>query len=138
MPKWSVKWPKKSNIPFDPVQPEYTLRVEVSKSLAPKSNLKPSHHLSPPVTLHDLGPVAPQLPSSFSLSFQHPSNQHVARKCPWPSIKKREQKGKALVINEEIVHTADVNGNGDTKIAQKRPLKRQKSESTNAELPSNG
>ena len=78
--------------------------------------------------------------SSFSLSFQRPSHQHVARKCPQPfyPIKKREQKGKAVVINEEIVHTADANGNGDAKIAQKRPLKRQKSESTNAKPPSNG
>ena len=46
-------------------------------------------------------------------------------------IKERDQKGKAVVINEDTVHAADVNGNGDAKMAQKRREKRRKSESAN-------
>ena len=45
-----------------------------------------------------------------------------------------EQKGKAVVINEEIVHAADGSENGDAKVASERPLKRRKSESANAKL----
>lgn len=37
---------------------------------------------------------------------------------------KREQEGKAVVINEDILHAADVNGNGDAKVAQRRPVTR--------------
>ena len=44
-------------------------------------------------------------------------------------IKEGEQKGKAVVINEDTVHTADGSGNGNAKVAQNRPVKRRKSES---------
>ena len=47
-------------------------------------------------------------------------------------IKKCEQRGKAVII-EDIMHTADGGGNGDTKVAQKKP-KKQKSEPANAKL----
>ena len=30
------------------------------------------------------------------------------------------------VINEDDVHAADVNGNGDVKVAQERPVQRQR------------
>ena len=39
---------------------------------------------------------------------------------------------EAVVINEDAVHAADGNGNGDAKVAQKRQLKRRKIESANA------
>ena len=42
-------------------------------------------------------------------------------------IEKREQKGKAIVINDDTVHSADVNGNGDARVAYMGPVKRQKS-----------
>ena len=123
--------------PIDPVQQDSILCVNPPESLAPKQNLEPSHRPSPPVTLHDLGPVASQLPPSLSLSFQHPSHRHAAKKCPRPfcvsmPMKKREQKGKAIVINEGIVHAADGDGNGNAKVAQKRPVQRRKSECANA------
>ena len=38
---------------------------------------------------------------------------------------------EAVVINEDTVHAAEGNGNGDVKAAQKRPVKRRKSESAN-------
>lgn len=34
-------------------------------------------------------------------------------------IKKREQKEKAVIINEDTAHAADRNGNGDAKVAQR-------------------
>ena len=59
----------------------------------------------PPITLHKLGPVAPQLPSSLFLPFRHLSHQHAAKKCPQPScvsisIKERDKKRKAASINQ--------------------------------------
>ena len=47
----------------------------------PKQNLGPSYPLYPPVTLHDLGPAASQLPSSLSLSFRLPTH-HMTQKLP--------------------------------------------------------
>ena len=47
-------------------------------------------------------------------------------------IKKREQKGNVVAIDEGIVHAADGNGNSDAKVAQKRPVKKRKSECANA------
>ena len=122
---------------LDDTQPESTLHVNPFASLAPEQNLEPSHPLSPPVIFHDLGPVAPQRPYSLSSSFQHPSPQHAAKKCPCPfhvsmPTKKRERKRKAVVVNEDTVHVADEHGNGDEETAQKRPVKRRKSESANA------
>ena len=49
-------------------------------------------------------------------------------------IKEREQKGKAVLIDEDTAYGADRNGNGDAKVAQKRPVKRRKSESANVVL----
>ena len=46
--------------------------------------------------------------------------------------KKRERKRKTVVINEDIVHAADENGNGDAKTAQRRSAKRQQKYPTNA------
>ena len=46
-------------------------------------------------------------------------------------IKESGQKRKAVVTNEDTVHAADGNGNGDAKAAQKGPAKRRKSESAN-------
>jgi hypothetical protein len=37
--------------------------------------------------------------------------------------KKRERKRKTVVINEDIVHTADENGNGDAKTTQREVSK---------------
>ena len=123
-PKWSVKWLK---IPLDPVQPESTLRVNTFKTLSPRFGT--FLRLFRPVTLHDLGPVAPQLPASLSLSPQLSSHQQAAKKYPRPfcvymPIKECEQEGKADVINENGVRGTDGNGNGDAKVAQKRPVKR--------------
>ena len=58
-------------IPLDPVQPESALHANHSTSLPPNQNWDTSHLLSPPVTLHDLGPVASHLPSLC------PSNSHL-------------------------------------------------------------
>ena len=118
----AVKWPKEFKIPLDPVQPESTLRINPSTSFPPTYSWDLSHSLSPPVTLHDLGPVASQLPSSLSPSFQLPTHQHAATKCPrsfWMSMpfKEREQKGEAVVIDEDTVHAADRHGNEDAKAA---------------------
>ena len=46
--------------------------------------------------------------------------------------KKRKRNRKAVVTSEDTVHAADGHGNGDAKAAQKRPVKRRKSESANA------
>ena len=113
----------KFKIPLDPFQPESTFRVNLSKSLSPPV-LEPSHRLFPPITLHNLGPVASQLPASLSLSFQLPSHQQAAKESPRPfcvsmTIKEREQKG-----NEDGARVADRNGNGEAKVAQKRSVKR--------------
>ena len=48
--------------------------------------------------------------------------------------RKGEQKGKAVLINEDTVHSADGNGTGDAKVARKRLVRRPKSESANAVL----
>ncbi len=116
-------------IPLDDIQPESTLHRNHSESLAPEQNLEPPHPLSPPVIFHDPGPVASQRLSSLSPSFQRPSHQHAAKKCPCPfrvtmATRKRERKRKAVVINEDTVHAADESGNGGGKTAQKRPVKR--------------
>ena len=52
--------------------------------------------------------------------------------CVSMSIKNREQKREAVVINEVTVNAADGNENGGAKVTQKRPLNRRKSESANA------
>ena len=44
--------------PLDPVQPESSLCVKVSQSLAPKQKSETLPPSFPVVTLHDLGPVA--------------------------------------------------------------------------------
>ena len=128
---------RKPGIPLDAVQPESTLRVNPSESLTPEQKSEPSHPLSPPVIFQDLDPAASQRLSSLSPSFQHPSRQYTAEKCPCPfhvsmPTKKRERKRKAVVINEDTVYASDENGDGDAKTAQKRPVKRRKSESANA------
>ena len=38
-------------------------------------------------------------------------------------IKEGGQEGKAVVTNEDTVHTADGSGSGDAKVAQTRPRK---------------
>ena len=47
-------------------------------------------------------------------------------------ITKRDKKRKAVVINSDTVNDGGRNGNGDSTVAQKRALKRQKSELANA------
>ena len=118
-------------IPLDPVQPEYLVHIKPSN---PEPNLEPSLPLPPPVVPQDLSPVASQRLSSFSPPFQHSSHQHALEKYPCVSlpIKGRERKRKAVVINEDTVHGVDGDGNGDAKAAQKRPVKRRKSESADA------
>jgi len=123
-------------IPLDPVQSESILRVN-PEPLAPKQNPEPSHSLSPPGALQDLGPVASQQLSSLSLPFQHPSHQHSSKKCPCPfcvsmPIKKRQRKRKAVLIDEDSVHAVDGDGDGDAKGAWKRSGKERKVESADA------
>ena len=126
--KWSVKWLKKFRAPLDPVRPKSLLRDDPFMS----ASVGPSHPLSPPVTLHDLGPVASQLPSSLSLLPTCRKEMPSAVLCVSMSIKNREQKREVVVINEVTVNAADGNGNGCAKVTQKRPLNRRKSESANA------
>jgi len=111
--------------------------LKPSKSLAPEQNLEPFHPLSPPAVLQDLGPITSQRFASLSPPFQHPSHQHAAKKCPCLfcvplPLKGRERKRKAVVINDDPVHTVYRDRNGDAKVAQKRPVKSQKSESADA------
>ena len=86
-----------------------------------------------------LGPGRDHITTILSLfsPFQHPSHQHAAKKCPCPfcvslPLKGRERKRKAVVINDDPVHTVDGDKDGDAKVAQKRPVKKQKSESADA------
>ena len=71
----------------------------------------------------------PLFPSNIHLN-NVPKRNAPAVRVSTP-IKKREQERKAVVINEDTVHCADGNGNGDAKVGQKRPVKRGKSESAN-------
>ena len=52
--------------------------------------------------------------------------------------KKRERKRKAVVIDEDTVHTADENGNRDGKTAQKERVKRRKREFARAKPHTKG
>ena len=45
------------------------------------------------------------------------------------TIKKHEKKGRSVVINEDIVHAADGNRNGDAKVDPMGQLKRRNCES---------
>ena len=121
-------------VPLDPVQPEYVVRIEPSKAGPTEPNLEPSLPPSPPVVPQDLSPVASQRLSSLSPPFQHSSHQHAVNKCPYVSlpIKGRERKRKAVVINEDTVNGVDGDSHGDAKVAQKRPVKRRKSETADA------
>ena len=109
-------WPRSTRI--------YATRQPFQFFVPSKQNLDSSHPLGPPVTLHDLGPVVSQLSSSFSLSFHHSYHQYAAKKWAVPSNQATLSRGEAVVIDEDVVHAADGNGNGDAKVALKRPLKR--------------
>ena len=116
---------------------EIPLDLKPSKSLAPEQNLEPSLPLSPPVVLQYLGPITSQRFASLSPPFQHPSHQHAAKKCHCLfcvslPLEGRERKRKAVVINNDPVHTVDGDRNGDAKMAQTRPVKKQRSEPADA------
>ena len=94
-----VMWPKKLKIPLDPVQPESTLRVNPSPSLHPQSKIWILPTLFPLQSLSTIWVQSHHNYSPFSLSFQLPSCQHDAKKCPRLfcvsiPIKKGEQRGK--------------------------------------------
>jgi len=111
--------------------PEIPLDLKPSKSLAPEQNLEPSSFPSS----RSLGPGRDHITTILSLFSPLPTSISPTRRkeMPLPVLfKGRERKRKAVVINDDPVHTVDGDKDGDAKVAQKRPVKKQKSESADA------
>ena len=106
-PKSSIKWLKKFKIPLDPVQPESILCVDPSKSPSKFRPFPPSF-----TSGH-----SPRSGSSSITTPQFPLCHHATKKCLRPfwvsmPIKSREQKKKAVVLDEVTMNAADGNGSG--------------------------
>ncbi len=100
-PKRSVKWPKESKIPLDPVQLESLLRINPSRSLAPEQ----IWNLPTFFPLQSLSTIWVQPHHNYSLPSICPSNVYLTNmpqrnalgRVSMP-IKKREQKGKRSLL----------------------------------------